>query len=228
MTSLGGAWTLQSAAGTSLIVSGLAAATQYDFTVIANNAAGSGAASSVATGTTQAAPTQPPGQVTGLAASNPTASTVALAWTAPSTGGAVGSYTVQYRTTGGTGWNVAASGVVTTAYTVTALAASTGYDFAGVRGQCGRRRHALRCGECHHHSGGARPSHRPCGGRGNRNDHAVELDGAGERRCGCELFGALVAARCERLDARQPISVARPPRSPASLSARHMTSRFKR
>ena len=129
VTSLGGAWTLQSAAGTSLIVSGLAAATQYDFAVIANNAAGSGAASSVATGTTQAAPTQPPGQVTGLAASNPTASTVALAWTAPSTGGAVGSYTVQYRTSGGTGWNVAASGVVTTAYTVTALAASTGYDF---------------------------------------------------------------------------------------------------
>ena len=84
VTSLGGAWTLQSAAGTSLIVSGLAAATQYDFAVIANNAAGSGAASSVATGTTQAAPTQPPGQVTGLAASNPTASTVALAWTAPS------------------------------------------------------------------------------------------------------------------------------------------------
>ena len=120
---------MQSAAGTSLIVSGLAAATQYDFTVIANNAAGSGAASSVATGTTQAAPTQPPGQVTGLAASNPTVSTVALAWTAPSTGGAVGSYTVQYRTTGGTGWNVAASGVVTTACTVTALAASTGYDF---------------------------------------------------------------------------------------------------
>ena len=129
VTSLGGAWTLQSAAGTSLIVSGLAAATQYDFTVIANNAAGSGAASSVATGITQAAPTQPPGQVTGLATSNPTASTVALAWTAPSTGGAVGSYTVQYRTTGGTGWNVAASGVVATACTVTALAASTGYDF---------------------------------------------------------------------------------------------------
>jgi hypothetical protein len=129
VTSVGGAWTAQSATGTGLTASGLAAATGYDFEVIANNATGSGPASSIATGTTLAAPTQAPGQVTGLVASGPTASTVNLAWTAPASGGAVASYTVQYRVTGGGGFNTAASGVAGTAYTVTGLAASTGYDF---------------------------------------------------------------------------------------------------
>jgi hypothetical protein len=129
VTSTGGTWTPQSSAGTSLTVSGLAAATQYDFEVIANNAAGGGPASSVLTGTTQAAPTQAPGQVTGLTTSGPTASTVNLAWTPPSTGGTVASYTAQYRVTGGTGWNTAASGISGTGYMVTGLAAATSYDF---------------------------------------------------------------------------------------------------
>ena len=97
--------------------------------MIASNAAGGGAASSVVTGTTQAAPTQAPGQVTGLTASGPTASTINLSWTAPSTGGAAASYTAQCRVTGGTGWNTAASGIASTSYTVTGLAAATGYDF---------------------------------------------------------------------------------------------------
>jgi Fibronectin type III domain len=65
VTSVGGAWTAESTSSTSLTVTGLAAATQYDFEVIANNAAGSGTASSIVTGTTLAAPTQPPGQSPG-------------------------------------------------------------------------------------------------------------------------------------------------------------------
>ncbi len=129
VTSAGGTWSAQSASGTSLTVSGLAAATQYNFEVIANNAAGSSTASTVVTGTTLAAPTQAPGQVTGLTASGPTVSTVNLTWTAPSSGGAVASYTAQYRVTGGGGWTTAASGIVGTSYTVTGLAAATGYDF---------------------------------------------------------------------------------------------------
>lgn len=129
VTSVGGAWTSQSAAGTALTVSGLAAATQYDFEVIANNAAGSRAASAIVTGTTQAAPTQAPGQATGLMPSNPTVSTIDLSWTTPSSGGAVASYTVQYRVTGGSDWNTAASGIAGTAYTVTGLSAATSYDF---------------------------------------------------------------------------------------------------
>ncbi len=129
VTAVGGGWTSQSATATSLTVTGLAAATQYDFEVIANNAGGSGAASSVVTGTTLAAPTQAPGQVTGLTAGAATASTVNLSWSAPGTGGAVSNYTIQYRVTGGTGWNTAASGINSTSYQVAGLSPTTAYDF---------------------------------------------------------------------------------------------------
>ena len=202
VTSVGGAWTSQSAAGTSLTVTGLAAATQYDFEVIASNAAGSGAASSVVTGTTQAAPTQAPGQVTGLTASGPTASTVNLSWTAPSTGGAAASYTAQCRVTGGTGWNTAASGIAGTSYTVTGLAAATGYDFQVYRGKRGRQWHCVGGGDCHHHDCRTGTAHRPCGRHRDQHYHAVELDRAGRRRRDGQLFGALVAARREHLDRR--------------------------
>jgi hypothetical protein len=69
VTSVGGARMAQSASGTSPTVVSLTAATQHEFEVIANNAANSGAASSIVTGTTLTEPTQPPGQVTGLGAS---------------------------------------------------------------------------------------------------------------------------------------------------------------
>lgn len=129
VTSVGGSWTPQSSAGTSLTVNGLAAARQYDFEVIANNTAGSGPPSTIVTGTTQVAATQPPGQVNGLTAGSPTPSTVDLSWSAPGSGGAVDSYTVQYRNTGGAGWNTAAAGVPGTSYQVTGLSALTQYDF---------------------------------------------------------------------------------------------------
>jgi Fibronectin type III domain len=129
VTSVGGAWTAQDATGTSLSVIGLTAATQYDFAVIATNAAGSSVASSIATGTTQAAPTQAPGQVAALTATGGTVGTVNLSWTAPGAGGAVASYTAQYRVTGGTGWDTAAAGITGTAYQVTGLSPATAYDF---------------------------------------------------------------------------------------------------
>jgi len=115
-----------SVTGTSFTVTGLAAATGYDFQVFGVNAAGVGAASTIATATTQASP---PGQVTGLAAGSSTANTVPLSWTAPVTGGAAANYTVQYRATGTTTWGTASSTVTGTSYTVTGLVASTGYDF---------------------------------------------------------------------------------------------------
>ena len=112
-----------------MIINGLMAARQYDFEVIANSTAGSGPPSAIVTGATQVAATQPPGQVNGLTAGSPTPSTVNLSWSAPGSGGAVDSYTVQYRNTGGTGWNTAAAGVPGTSYQVTGLAALTQYDF---------------------------------------------------------------------------------------------------
>jgi hypothetical protein len=129
VTAVGGAWTAQGAIGTSLSVIGLAAATQYDFQVVATNAAGNGVASPLVTGTTQAAPTQAPGQVTGLTATGATVSTVNLSWTAPGIGGAVASYAAQYRVTGGAGWDTAAAGITGNSYQVTGLSPATAYDF---------------------------------------------------------------------------------------------------
>ena len=60
-----------------------------------------------------------PGQVTGLSAGSPSTSAIVLTWSAPSTGGAVSGYTVQYRVGGATGWTVFATGVATTSETVT-------------------------------------------------------------------------------------------------------------
>jgi Fibronectin type III domain len=70
-----------------------------------------------------------PGQVTGLGAGSQTTSSIVLTWSAPSTGGAVSSYTVQYRVSGATAWTIFATGVAATSETVTGLAAGTSYDF---------------------------------------------------------------------------------------------------
>ena len=73
-------------------------------------------------------PPAAPGTPTGLAAGTPTSSVVPLSWTAPGTGGAVSSYTVQYRVTG-TGTWTQVTGITGTSTGVTGLVASTGYDF---------------------------------------------------------------------------------------------------
>jgi hypothetical protein len=70
-----------------------------------------------------------PGTPANFLATAPTATTVALTWTAPSSGGAVASYTVQYRVTSiGGAWSQIA-GLTSTSTTVMGLAAATGYDF---------------------------------------------------------------------------------------------------
>jgi hypothetical protein len=123
-------WTSMVATTTGAIIFGLAAATEYDIAVIGSNAGGNGPASAIVNATTAAAPTLVPGQVTGLATSAGTATTMILSWSAPSTGGTVGSYTVLYRVTGQSGWITFATNVTGTTETVTGLTSSTGYDFA--------------------------------------------------------------------------------------------------
>jgi len=123
-----GTWTTASSSVTdvSYAVIGLTAATSYDFQVTAVNAAGAGTPSASVSTTTTASP---PGQVTGLTAGTATASSVPLTWTAPGTGGAVATYTVQYRLSGGATWTTASSSVTGVSYTVTGLNSSTAYDF---------------------------------------------------------------------------------------------------
>ena len=81
--------------------------------------------STTGTGSAPAAP----GQVPAISASNPTSSGVTLNWSPPDSGGAVSSYTVQYRVTGTTSWSTFATGVTATSSSVTGLVASTAYDF---------------------------------------------------------------------------------------------------
>ena len=123
------AWTTQSAAVASSILYGLTPGTQYDVEVLAYNAGGFGQSSVIVNSTTGAAPTSPPGSPTGLVASVPTASTVALNWVASTTGGTVGSFTAQYRVTGQSAWITFATGIPVTSITITNLTASTQYDF---------------------------------------------------------------------------------------------------
>ena len=70
-----------------------------------------------------------PGQVTGLSASGPTASTMTLTWSMPATGGAPTSYTLQFRISGSSGWSTASNAVSGLSFTVTGLTASNSYDF---------------------------------------------------------------------------------------------------
>jgi hypothetical protein len=123
-------WTSQAALVTSTTIAGLTAATSYDIQIIAGNSAGNGPASAILSTTTAAAPTITPGQVVGLAAVNASVTTMGLSWTAPSSGGPVGSFTVLYRISGQSSWITFATGVTGTAETVTGLSPSTGYDFA--------------------------------------------------------------------------------------------------
>jgi hypothetical protein len=123
------AWTTQTVAVSNTILYGLTAGTEYDIEVLAYNAGGFGPASSLANVTTSAAPSAPPGSPTALVTSAPSASTIALNWTTPTTGGPVGSYTAQYRVTGQSLWITAATNIQTTQVTVGNLTASTEYDF---------------------------------------------------------------------------------------------------
>ena len=70
-----------------------------------------------------------PGQVTGLAASGATASTMTLSWTAPSSGGTPTAYTVNYQVTGAGSWTSATTSASASPFTVTGLSASTSYEF---------------------------------------------------------------------------------------------------
>ena len=179
-------------------MSGLAPST-VDFEVLASNAAGTGPASTIITGSTIALPTQVPGQVTGLVASGPTASSVSLAWSAPATGGAVASCTVQFRITGAGSWTTAATGVVVATYVVTGLVAATVYDFqvlavnvvgSGIASATANATTLLALPGLPTALAAVR----------NRHHHAADLGGAGVGWCGRNLFGAVVSGRCEHLD----------------------------
>ena len=70
-----------------------------------------------------------PGQVTGLNQTSITASAVGLAWSAPTSGGPVSVYVIQYRASGASSWSTAGQTAGTTSFAVTSLQPATSYDF---------------------------------------------------------------------------------------------------
>ena len=129
-----GAWTSVSInpSTTSVTISGLSASTQYDVQVAANNSGGV-ASSYVVYGQSPAATTasagSAPGVPSGLTTGSVTSASVALTWTAPSTGGAPTGYMVEYSTDSGSTWSAPVSFGNVTSGTVSGLTASTSYAF---------------------------------------------------------------------------------------------------
>jgi hypothetical protein len=106
-------------------------ATSYDIAVVAQNSAGTGAASATLTVTT-ASSTQPalPSQVSGLAATATSDSAIQLSWSAQSGTNAATSFTVQYKATGSSSWTFSVTGVTGTGDTIAGLSTATSYDFS--------------------------------------------------------------------------------------------------
>jgi hypothetical protein len=115
---------------TSYQITALQAGTSYDIVVLAQNAAGAGATSSILTVATSGSSqlTVPP-QVSGLAPNPTSINAIQLSWSAQSGSSAATSFSIQYRLTGASSWTSSVSGVTGTATTITGLQASTSYDF---------------------------------------------------------------------------------------------------
>ncbi len=125
-------WTVSSAtvAGTSYLISGLQPGSSYDIEVAASNQSGTGAASQILTiSTTAEVQASPPDQVAGLVAAATSGSSIGLSWSGQTGANAPTSYTVEYRTTGSTGWTSSITGISGTSQAVTGLLSATSYDF---------------------------------------------------------------------------------------------------
>ncbi len=70
-----------------------------------------------------------PNQVTGLAGTAASSSSVQISWTAQTGANAATSFAIQYRLSGSTAWTAGQTGVTAATATVTGLQASTAYDF---------------------------------------------------------------------------------------------------
>ena len=102
---------------------------QYASLFVASYSGGTVVFAALSGGESSGTPITLPGPVTSLVASGPTSTSVALNWSAPTSGGAGSSYTVQYRITGTTTWSTFATGLTITNASVTGLIAATAYGF---------------------------------------------------------------------------------------------------
>jgi hypothetical protein len=113
---------------TNFPLSGLTGGTSYDVAVSAVNTTGAGTMAILSPVSTLAAG-QPPGPVVNLAAVTQGTDSVLVSWSAPTSGGTVTSYVVQFRLSGATIWTDVPPSVTTTSKLVTSLASATSYEF---------------------------------------------------------------------------------------------------
>ncbi len=121
-------WTTSNTTATSLNISGLSAATDYEFQVNTVCSFGTSAYSASSTFTTN--PLPPCNTPTGLSSGSVTESSATLSWSAVTD---AASYDVQYRPTGTTTWSSA--NTTATSITISGLTASTTYEYQ-VRTNC--------------------------------------------------------------------------------------------
>ena len=124
-------WTqaIQNETSTGYTVAALSSDVSYDFVVIATNSFGIGALSNIFTASTTTAAAIP-GPATGVTVLVTSSTSVTLNWVAPSVGGSVSSYIVQYRVAGTATWTSSISTTSVTSLLVTGLTPATSYDFS--------------------------------------------------------------------------------------------------
>ena len=108
------------------LITGLDAETAYDIRVLATNATGDSAYATT-TATTEAAPLALPDAPLNLTTADIDTTEIRANWEAPTTGGAVAGYTVEWRT-GADAYATADVGAGVLTYLITGLDASTAYD----------------------------------------------------------------------------------------------------
>jgi subtilisin family serine protease len=119
------------APATTTTLAGLANNTTYEFRVTAHNSVGNSPASATSTLTTLVIPTTAPSRPAAPTASNITATSATVSWTAPSSNGgaAIERYLLEYRPPTSAAWQTVTVTAPTTTTTLTGLANNTRYVF---------------------------------------------------------------------------------------------------
>ena len=120
-------WTAHyfSGTGTSTTITGVTTGTNYHVQVRAGNAAGKGSYSPSGIGT----PPPPPGRPTAPTVTAASATSLAVSWTAPTSGGSpITDYDVRYKRASASGWTTHAFTGTGTSTTITGLTAGVTYD----------------------------------------------------------------------------------------------------
>ena len=121
-----GSWSSSSDDSSPVTFSSLNASTSYQFRVRASNAAGNSSWVTVSR-STHAAPVSPPGIPTNVTATANSLTQITFTWSAPTSGGAVSNYEVEYKLTSASSWTASSDDASPVIFS--SLTAATSYIF---------------------------------------------------------------------------------------------------